>query len=158
VVVVMLVVLGIVGLEITYRVGVSPLERALKDPDDLTGFEATLTRHPPQAEKDTALRWAIRQDLSASRREPSKRVSLLIAAGANPNNSGKSGNTLLMQALPPRGSEALVELLVQAGADVNARDYRGKTVLDIAREIGSSAQCLKILVNAGARSSSKPSE
>jgi hypothetical protein len=156
VVVVTLMVLAIIGLERMYPVGVSPLETTLKAPNDLTGFTAALAQHPPQAEKDAALWWAIRQDLWAGQRAPSKRVAMLIAAGANPNKSDRSGSTLLMQALPPHGSESLVELLVQAGADVNARDYRGKTVLDIAQEIGSSPQCQKILVNAGARSSSQP--
>jgi hypothetical protein len=157
--VVAIMVLAMVSLEWVFPVGVSPLETALKDPHDLTALTATLARHPPQAEKDAALWWAIRQDLRAYHLAPSKRIPLLIAAGANPNTShpsDRSAPTLLMQALPPRGSESLVELLVKAGADVNARDYRGKTVLDIAQENGSNPQCLKILVNAGARPSSQP--
>ena len=153
--VVALMVLALAGLEIKYPVGVSRLERTLKDPKDLTGLTAALARHPPQTEKDGALWWAIRQDLGTTERMPSQRVVMLIAAGANPNKSDSSGITLLMQALPPHGSEAFVELLVRAGADVNARDCRGKTVLDIAQEIGSGPECQKILVNAGARSSSQ---
>ena len=153
--VVMLMVLGMAGLERIYRVGVSPLERALKNPDDLTGLTATLAHNPPQADKDTALWWALRQDLSSNRPAPSKRLTMLLAAGANPNKAGKFGDTLLMYALLSRSSESYIELLVQAGADVNARDSRGKTILDIAKEAGSSPECQKILVDAGARSSSE---
>jgi hypothetical protein len=154
--VVTLMVVAMVGLEWICPVRVSPLEAALKTPNDVTSLTATLARHPPQAEKDVALWWAIRQDLSAGQRAPSKRVTLLIAAGANPNKADKFGTTLLMRAMPPRGSESLVELLIQAGADVNARDHRGKTVLEIAQEIGSSPECQKLLVNAGARTSGQP--
>lgn len=144
-------VLCIAGLEKICPVGVSPLEAALRNLNDLTSLTAALDRHPPQAEKDAALRWAIRQDLATEQRAPSKRVVMLLAAGANPNRPDEYGETLLMRVLPPRGSEAFVELLVKAGANVNARDDRGKTVLDIAQEIGSSPQCQKFLANAGAR-------
>jgi hypothetical protein len=150
----MVLVMGV--LEWKFRVGASPLETSLKNPNDLTHFTAALARNPPQAEKDDALWWAVRQDLSTPQRAPSKRVTMLIAAGANPNKPGKYGSTLLMQVLPPYVSQAFVELLVQAGADVNARDSRGKTVLDIAQEIGSTPECQKFLVDAGARPSGQP--
>jgi hypothetical protein len=145
--VVLLMVLGIAALERIYRVGTTPLETALRNPGDLTALTATLAKNPSQADKDAALWWALRQDLSADRSAPSKRLTLLIAAGANPNKADKFGDTLLMQAVR---DEAFLKLLVQAGADVNAQDSRGKTILDRARECGSSAECQKILVDAGA--------
>jgi hypothetical protein len=154
--VVALMVLAVFGLERKYPVGVSLIEQSLKNPTDPTGLRAALGRNPLQAEKDAALGWAIRQDLWAGRREPSERIAILIGAGASPNKPDEHGDTVLMKALPPRGSDALVEVLVRAGADVNARDYRGKTVLDIAREIGSSPECQKVLVQAGARSNGRP--
>ena len=150
--VVMLVVLAIIGLERIYRVGVTPLEASLKNPNDMTAITAVLARHPSQADKDSALRWAVREDLWGARSVPSKHIVMLLAAGANPDyRPDKSSSTLLMQAVSRRGSAALVELLVKSGADVNARDYRGKTVLDIAKEEWSSPECLKILTDAGAR-------
>lgn len=154
---VMLVVLAIVGLEMTYRVGVSPLEASLKNPNDVTALTAVLARHPPQAEKDAALCWAIRQDLWGARPSPSKQIVMLLSAGANPNyRPDKSSSTFLMAAVSRRGRDGLVDLLVKSGADVNARDYRGKTVLDIANEAWSSPECLKILINAGARTNNQP--
>ncbi len=153
--VVMLMVLGIASLEKVRPVGVNPLEAALKDPDDVASLTAALARHPSQADKDTALRWAIRQDLSAARPVPSKTVAMLIAAGANSNQVDDYGETLLMKAVTRRGSEGLVKLLVQAGAEVNARDRQGKTALDIAREWGMSAQLQQVLIDAGGKPGGK---
>ena len=154
---VMVMVLAIAGLERMYPVGVSALETALKTPNDVRALAAALARNPPQAEKDAALSWAVRQDL-AGQDTPSKRIAMLLAAGANPNKPGKYGDTVLIQALRPHSSAAMVEVLVQAGADVNATDSRGKTVLDIAQTMGCSPECQKVLENAGARSSEKPGE
>jgi hypothetical protein len=147
--VVMVMVLGMAGLELIYRVGTTPLETALKNPGDLTTLTATLAKNPSQADKDAALWWALRQEMSSAR-EPSKRITMLLAAGANPNKADKYGDTLLMQAVR---NEPFLALLVKAGADVNARDSRGKTILDRARESGSSPECQKILTDAGARTS-----
>ena len=183
--VVALMVVGIVGLERMFPVGVSPLEAALKNLNDRASLTAALATHPSQAEKNAALRWAMRQDLSDNHDVPSQQVVMLLAAGTSPNQSDngyiplmealgrtkaseglagllvksgadvnvrdKQGKTVLMEALPPYGSEATVELLVKAGADVNARDEQGKTVLDIAREDDSGPECEKFLMNAGAR-------
>ncbi len=148
---VMLMVIAVVGLERLYPVGLSPLETALKNPDDVNGLTAAVARNPPQAEKDAALSWAVRQDL-ASHLPPSKRVPMLLAAGANPNKTNNYGDTILIQALRPHSPEAMVALLVQAGADVNARGFTGKPVLELAQQMGCSPECLTVLVNAGARS------
>ena len=148
---VLLMVLAIGSLERVFPIGVSPLEKTLKDRNDLNGFSAVLP-HSSQADKDAALLWAIRQDLSEVRPEPSKQVVMLIAAGADAKQMDK-GESLLVWAASRRGSESLVKLLVQAGADVNARDSEGRTVLDDAKKMGSSPECQKILVDAGARSS-----
>ena len=43
--VVAIIALAVVGLERAFRVGVSPLEATLKDPNDLTAFTAVLARH-----------------------------------------------------------------------------------------------------------------
>jgi len=143
---VLLMVAGMAVLELIYRGSATPVETALKNPGDLTRLTAILAKNPSQADKDSALWWALRQDMSAGP-TPSKRIPLLIAAGANPNKPDKGGDTLLMKALR---NGPFLKLLVQAGADVNARDSRGKTILDRARECGSSPECQKILVDAGA--------
>lgn len=150
-----LMVLSIVVLEGVCPVGVSPLETSLKDPNDQTAFLNALARKPPQAERDAALLWAMRQDLWARLGGPSQRVEKLVAAGANVNQADRLGKTVLMEALDRRGTESLVGLLVRAGADVNARDYYGRAVLDIAREAQSSPQCQQMLVDAGARAGVK---
>ncbi len=148
--VVMLMVLGIASLEKVRPVGVNPLEASLKDPNDVASLTAVLARHPPQAEKDSALRWAIRQDFSVARSAPSKTVVMLIGAGANPNQTDGYGGTFLMEAVTRRGSEGLVKLLLQAGADVNATNSQGKTVLEVAREWEMSAHLQQVLIDAGA--------
>jgi hypothetical protein len=157
--VVAFMVLGLVGLERTFRVGVSPLEAALKDSDDATALKNALARDPPQAERDAALPWAIRQYVRNDQGGPGlQQIEKLIAAGANVNQVDRHGDTLLMQGLwscrgRGRGGDSLVTLLLRAGANVNARDRRGKTVLDIAEEIGISRECRTILSNAGALTS-----
>jgi len=144
--VVLVMVLGMVVLEVIYRVGAPPLETALKNPGDLTALTATLAKNPSQTDKDAALWWAMKQDMSSAR-EPSKRLTLLIAAGANPNKADDYGGTLLMKTVR---NETFLKFLVQAGADVNARDSQGRTILDLARYSGSTPACQKILVDAGA--------
>ena len=153
--VVALMVLCIADLERICPVGVSPLETALKDPKDPTALTAALARNPSQADKDATLKWALRQNLSDNRDVPSKQVAMLLAAGANVNQTNEYGDTLLMDVVPPLGSEALVELFVKAGADVNVRDSRGKTALDITREWNRSPECEKFLINAGAKPGGK---
>jgi hypothetical protein len=150
VVLVMVMLLGVLALEKLYPVGVSPLEASLRDSKNLAPLTAALARHPGQADKDAALWWAVHQDLAAGR-EPSQRVVLLLAAGANPNGP-KNHGPLLMDVLPPYGSEAFVELLVKNGADVNATNDWGKTVLDIADEWSSRGPgCTNFLIQSGAR-------
>jgi MFS family permease len=147
---VMVMLLGILVLEKLYPVGVSPLEASLRDPKNLAPLTAALARHPNQANKDAALWWAVHQDLAAGR-EPSQRVVLLLAAGANPNGP-KNHGPLLMDVLPPYGSEAFVELLVKNGADVNATNDWGKTALDIADEWSSRGpECTNFLIQSGAK-------
>jgi hypothetical protein len=146
-------VLCIGGLEKICPVGVSPLETSLKDPKDVVSLTAALAHHPSQTDKDAALWWAMQQNLEDDRSAPSKQVIMLLDAGANPNEPERSGTSLLIQALPPYGSEALVKLLVKAGADVNAHNWQG-TVLDDAITNGCTPQLQEFLINAGARSSS----
>jgi len=155
------VILGLVGLEYNFPVGVSPLEAALKNPDDSAAFTNALARNPSQAEKDAALPWLILQYIHGSHQHrigKLEQIEKLVAEGASVNQTDRYGTTLLMQAVyachrdePLVGAAALVKMLVRAGANVNARDYRDKTVLDIATEIGASEQCRKILSDAGAR-------
>lgn len=137
-------------LEWICPVGVSPLEAALKDPKDVAAVTSVLAQGPPQADKDAALWWAVRQDLWEGQRDASRRLEALLAAGSNVNQADKLGETPLMRAVGHRGHASLVKLLVQAGADVNARDFRGKTILAIAEEVNSDPECRQILVNAGA--------
>lgn len=150
---VVLMVLCILRLEKICPVGASPLETALKDPKDLTALTTVLAQHPSQKDKDAALVWALRRNVSDDREAPSKQVMALIAAGADPNQPDEYGHTLLMNALPPYGSEALVEILVKIGADVNVRDKKGNTALDIEQKTGSSPECQKFLINVGAHTS-----
>jgi hypothetical protein len=147
-----LLALGVAGLERLFPVGVSPLETALRDPNDLTALSNALAHNPSQAEKDAALYWAVLRDISGGQSNPSPQIERLIAAGANVNQVDSYGETLLMRAVQHRGSESMVSLLVGAGADVNARGGEGKTVLDIAQEYNSNPQCQQILVKAGAHS------
>jgi hypothetical protein len=145
-----LMVTSVLLLEWIYPVGVSPLEAALKDPKDMAAVTRVLAQGPPQADKDAALWWAVRQDLWEGQRDASRRLEALIAAGSNVNQADKYGETPLMRAVIHGGHVSLVKLLVQAGADVNARDYRGKTILEIAEEVNIDPQCRQILANAGA--------
>lgn len=148
-VVTVVILSAIALLEMRFPVGVSPLEAALKNPNNPAALATALARHPPQAQKNAALRWALRQNLWKNRSAPAKQVVMLLSAGANPNQSYR-GETLLMRALPPSGSDALVRLFVRAGANVNARDDQGRTVLQLAHAMGSDARSIKILIKAGA--------
>jgi Ankyrin repeats (many copies) len=148
--VVALMVVGIVGLERMFPVGVSPLEAALKNPNDRASLAAALATHPSETEKNAALRWAMRQDLSDGREVPSQHVVMLLAAGANPNQSD-SGYIPLMETLGrSKASEALAGLLVKSGADVNTRDKQGKTVLMWALPPYGSEATVELFVKAGA--------
>jgi Ankyrin repeats (many copies) len=150
VVVVAVMVLGIIGLEKIYPVGASPLEVALKDPKDLTALSAVLARHPPQADKNAALKWAMRQDLAADLNVPSQQIIMLLAAGASPNQSGK-GYIPIMEALGrSKSSEALVALLLKSGANPNVHDDDGKTVLMWAIPPYGTEALVELLVKAGA--------
>jgi hypothetical protein len=149
--VVAVMVLAVASLNHLFRVGVSPLEASLRDPNDFAKFDAALGSRPSQADKDAALHWAILQDLQTYRGGPvPRRIARLVAAGANVNQADRYGDTPLAQAIRSRGTEPLVRLLIHAGANVNARDWRGKTILDIAQEFGNNAECQQILVDAGA--------
>ena len=153
-----LLVLAAVGLEHKYRVGVSPLEAAIRNPDP-AAFAAILARHPSQSEKDAALPWVMLEDLTNSPTGvKSERVEELVAAGANVNQADSYGTTPLMRAVRTRGAESVVALLVRAGANVNARNGSGYSVLDIADEYGCSPECRQILVDAGALASNKPKQ
>lgn len=150
------VLLGIGALEVVCKVGVSPVERALRNPHDVTELTAALARKPSQAEKDSALWWAVRQDLANGGHDASARVTMLLAAGANPNWSERGHSSVLWHALSRRDDAPMIAALVKAGANVNARDDRGKTILEYATEVGVSSECQKILVDAGAHTNTPP--
>ncbi|HEY2584525.1 MAG TPA: ankyrin repeat domain-containing protein [Tepidisphaeraceae bacterium] len=139
-------------MEHAFRVGVTPLEATLKDPNDVAAFTTALSRHPSQAEKDAALPWVMLTDVSHVQGAiiRTQRLEQLIAAGANVNQPDRYGTTPLMQAVRTRGAESAVRLLIRADANVNARDDRGKTVLDIAEEADCSPECRQVLTDAGA--------
>jgi ankyrin repeat protein len=142
-------------MEHAFRVGVTPLEAALKDPNDFAAFTAALSRRPSQAEKDAALPWVMVADVSHVQGAiiRTRRLAQLLAAGANVNQADRYGTTPLMQAVRTHGAESAVRLLIRAGANLNARDDRGKTVLDIAEAADCSPECRQVLVDAGATKS-----
>jgi hypothetical protein len=147
---IVLIIFSLLGLEVTFRVGLSPLEAALKEAGP-SAFAAALARNPTAAEKDSALHWAIVQHVQKPGAETQNRIEQLVAAEANVNQADKDQTPLMRLARP--GNESLVDILIRAGANVNARDYRGKTILDIARERSDNAQCEKMLIGAGATAS-----
>ena len=147
-----LILVFVLVLEHAFHPHLSPLETSLEDPDDVAAFTAVLARNPSQAEKDAALPWVLRTDVSHSRGGVirTQRLEQLIGAGANVNQSDRYGSTPMMEAVRIPGAEPAVRLLVRAGAKVNARDHRGKTILDIADEYHCSPECRQILLDAGA--------
>jgi hypothetical protein len=153
-----LVVLAVASFELLFRVGVSPLEEAIKDPNDLTALSTALAHHPSEADKDAALHWAILEDLYERREIDPRQIERLVAAGARISPADRTNPELLVAAVSRPGSEYLVRLLVSAGANVNARESSGMTILDIANERHSSAECRQVLIDAGAVSSTPATE
>lgn len=82
-------------------------------------------------------------------------VTLLLAAGADPNTADLEGKTSLFHALVPhvcraRHAEVMVESLLKAGATVNVATRREKTTpLHIAAAC-SSASVIRTLIQSGA--------
>ncbi|KAG9396399.1 Ankyrin repeats (3 copies) [Carpediemonas membranifera] len=75
-----------------------------------------------------------------------KATQLLLDAGANPNNSSKSGTCLTYAA--HFGHADLILLLLQYGAKVDAPERSGKTALHCAAQAGR-ASCVRLLLQAG---------
>ena len=76
-----------------------------------------------------------------------RKVKLLLEAGANINASDHEGDTPLHAAI--YGSNSLTQLLVDNGADIEARNLDGLTPLGHACEIGKQG-AIEILCEAGA--------
>jgi ankyrin repeat protein len=74
---------------------------------------------------------------------------ILLAAGADPNATTKSGETPL-HAAARRDDAASVLLLIEAGADVNVEDRGGDSPLSIARRSRKSVEVANLLRDHGA--------
>ncbi|MDA0336062.1 MAG: ankyrin repeat domain-containing protein, partial [bacterium] len=81
-------------------------------------------------------------------------VSLLLAAGAQPDLADGTGRTALMVAAES-GDEAAVQLLLAAGAAANARSRLGTTALSLAHSAGHTA-VVALLQQAGAVATDGP--
>jgi uncharacterized protein len=95
----------------------------------------------PAPDGTTALHWAAQ----AGQREL---VTLLLAAGANPNVTSRLGVPPLMPAVV-RGDAAIVQALVRAGAKGDTRLPNGQTLLMLAARTGDPVT-LRVLVESGA--------
>lgn len=93
------------------------------------------------------------QFISAAHAGDVETIQRLLAAGADPNQVGETGETALMAAAH-QGHLAAVETLIAAGADVNAADANGWTALFKAaynHEMDTGfAPVVKALADAGA--------
>ena len=79
--------------------------------------------------------------------DPDECVDLLIAAGADVNETGNDGFTTLMSAAT-EGNLRCTKLIVNKGADVNTTDKYGRIALICAAENGRY-NCLKYLIDLG---------
>ena len=134
--------------------GVSVLSTALNYgsriySDNLTVVQALLdagarprsAADDPQATPD-ALYWA-----TSSGGRSAQLVSLLLAAGADPNDADPTtGNTALMNALHRAD---LLALLLDGGADIDRRNQQGKSALALAAEKGL-IEAIELLLARGA--------
>jgi ankyrin repeat protein len=65
----------------------------------------------------------------------SRRLEMLIKAGANINNQiRKSGITLLMRAASNCAEQEYLEMLLRSGADISLKSFEGKSAVDYAME------------------------
>lgn len=76
-------------------------------------------------------------------------VTLLLAAGADPNLQDKTGQTALMRAAQAR-KQRVVKQLLENGAEVDRADYTGKSALGYARDV-RARRAIRLLEQAGAR-------
>jgi ankyrin repeat protein len=81
---------------------------------------------------NTALAFAV---YLANRDKAYKKVSLLLASGANPNIAAYDGYTPLMD-MARAGNKSLVLMLLEYGAKTELQDNRGQTALDYAIQQG----------------------
>ena len=77
-------------------------------------------------------------------------ISLLLDAGADPNERGPWDTTPLMYAAKSTTSPAILSLLLDAGADPDGKDGRGKNPLMYAAESSPNPAVISFLLNAGA--------
>ncbi len=76
-------------------------------------------------------------------------VPFLLGVGADPNLSGKGGNTPLIEAISPLSlngkSDSLARFLLKSGAEVNTRGEYGETALMLAAQANSVALAEELL-------------
>jgi ankyrin repeat protein len=103
------------------KYGMTTLHHAayLNDP---AAIRAELQRGIPVDVRDeggwTPLHWSI--DMAQAWGEPEQVVSQLLAAGASPNATDKSGDSVLMMACD-RNNVTILDQLIQSGADIKAK-------------------------------------
>ena len=91
---------------------------------------------------------AVRASCSWRRRGRVGTTKILLAAGADPNLSSKTGNFPLLEA-SRYGSTEIVQALLAAGGDVQTRASNGWTALRAAEERGHT-EIASLLRKAGA--------
>lgn len=95
-------------------------------------------------------RWGDGPLAMAARNLDIESVELLLAAGADPRNKNKTGDTAMHYAAKGQTTKAVVTALAEAGGDVNARCHGGNTPLHCAARYsngtgGSVVDCLLAL-------------
>jgi ankyrin repeat protein len=101
----------------------------------------------------TPLFWSI--DMSQAWGEPTRVVSILLAAGASPNAVDHSGRTVLMVACG-RNSPDILEELVKAGANIQARSADTTPLHEAA--VSGFREAVELLLAMGADPNEKDSK
>src|SRR5579872_6192200 len=91
----------------------------------------------------------------AAAKEDRECVSLLLAAGADPNATDTNGNTavetLLCNGSTSDAKYATLRLLLDGGANVNARNRSGYTALIFAVAYSEKLDCVRLLLTRGVK-------
>lgn len=87
------------------------------------------------------------QSINKSPAEALEKATLLLAAGANPNQPDASGQTVLMHSL---NSPEFIQKLIAAGANLNHKNNAGETALTYALKQNSPQDTIIALITAGA--------
>ncbi|MCX5659393.1 MAG: ankyrin repeat domain-containing protein [Planctomycetota bacterium] len=140
-------------LELTFPVGATPMQQALKNPAPLTPLQAELAKHPSEAQMADAYASAVRNAMRAASGPDEagrlRQVEAILAAGVPVDLRDRNGDTPLLQASRSPRAKALLDLLIRSRADVNAHGMGDQCALDLADDFGNP-EGWKLLVAAGA--------